>query len=370
MSNRHQIELLSQSIKLEELSNTALARSTAFSVSLTIMLFIAWASFSEIEESAKAKGEIIPENYVHVVQHVDGGVVKSIHVQEDERVSKGQLLMVLEELGIKEDLAKDSEQKRYLELEIEHIKHLLGISKEKPTLFQDSSNKLFNSRLISDREKLRSSKQILNIKEDLSKKGLISKLSLLESRKEVSDIISQLYQKLSNLDSELTQLKEIIKVENRRINNLSIISPVDGLIKGIQYNTVGSVVPAGVTVMEVVPIGKRMIAEIKISPQDVGFITPKMPVTVKVGSYDFSRYGAIQGEVTSISATTFKDQGDEVYYKGKLTLSKNYVGDQPEENLVLPGMIVDANIVTGKRTIMNYLLKPIRKTIENSFYER
>lgn len=364
-----QIRLLSHSIRLEEAPNSAIARSVASSISIMIFVFIVWASIAEIEETAKASGEIIPENYIHSIQHVDGGIIKSIHTEENEKVDKGQRLITLEEISIREELAQIKEKRRYLEIEVEYISQLLGLTKKKVDLPLED-DKLFTKRLLRENKKLSSAKEILKIKEDLSKRGLISKLSVLETRKEVNETVSQLYEKLISTKSELIQIEEEIKIAYKKLDNLEIFAPITGLVKGLKYNNPGNVVPPGATIMEIVPIDEELVAEVKILPKDIGFIDAGMKALVKVSTYDFSRYGAIAGSISSISATTFKDKNGDVYYKGKLKLDKNFVGDKPSENIVLPGMIIDVDIITGNRTIMSYLLNPIKATITSSLHER
>ena len=122
--------------------------------------------------------------------------------------------------------------------------------------------------------------------------------------------------------------------------------------------------------MEIVPAGSDLLAEVKISPNDIGHIKIGYPVIVKITSYDFSRYGAINGTVTGLSATTFANQHGQTFYKGMISLEKNYVGNTPDQNMILPGMIVNADIITGEKSLLAYFLKPIYKAMNSAFRER
>ena len=115
---------------------------------------------------------------------------------------------------------------------------------------------------------------------------------------------------------------------------------------------------------------KRSVVETRINVRDIGHVRLGQPVSVKVSSYDFARYGTIAGRLTGISATTFLDPDQNPYYRGKVTLARNYVGADPARNVVLPGMTVQADINTGEKTLMQYLLKPIYTSIHDSFRER
>ena len=122
--------------------------------------------------------------------------------------------------------------------------------------------------------------------------------------------------------------------------------------------------------MEIVPANSELLAEVKISPNDIGHIKVGFPVIIKITSYDFSRYGSINGTVTGLSATTFANERGRTFYKGIISLEQTYVGNNPEQNLILPGMIVNADIITGDKSLLAYFLKPIHKALNSAFSER
>lgn len=122
--------------------------------------------------------------------------------------------------------------------------------------------------------------------------------------------------------------------------------------------------------MEVVPLDQHLVVEARISPRDIGHLQVGQTVRVKISSYDFARYGALDGNLAFISATTFPGVQGQPYYRGRISLSQNYVGDDPQKNIVLPGMTAEADIVTGKKTILAYLLKPIHLSLRTALTER
>lgn len=138
----------------------------------------------------------------------------------------------------------------------------------------------------------------------------------------------------------------------------------------MEIHTVGGVIAPGQRLMEIVPLDNELIAEVKVMPLDIGHIGTGDPVNVKITSYDSSRYGSIDGTVTGLSATTFSEAQGAPYYKGQIKLSKNYVGDVEGKNKILPGMIVNADIITGEKSILAYLLKPIHLSMQSAFAER
>ena len=122
--------------------------------------------------------------------------------------------------------------------------------------------------------------------------------------------------------------------------------------------------------MEIVPVDEAMIVEALVSPSDIGNLKTAQNVNVKVTAYDFSRFGSITGKVETISASTFQNEKGLSFYKVRIRLSKPYVGKDPRKNLILPGMVVQADIITGEKTILDYLLKPIHTATQTALQER
>ena len=179
------------------------------------------------------------------------------------------------------------------------------------------------------------------------------------------------YTDLHKLESELAQAREDLKKRTNRVERLEVRAPVMGYVKGLKLNTIGSVIPAGQTLMEIVPVDEQLIVEVRIDPKEIGRVEKGQSVRVKVDSYDYVRYGTIEGSLESISAMTFTDEArHQDYYKGKVRLAHNYAGSVATMNPVIPGMTVDADIVTGEKSILGYLLKPIRSALYNAMTEQ
>jgi adhesin transport system membrane fusion protein len=174
---------------------------------------------------------------------------------------------------------------------------------------------------------------------------------------------------LNDDTAQLLEVREQISRAQIAVDQLLVKAATDGVIKGFSLHP-GDVVTAGAVLFDIVPISSTLIAEIKISTTDVGQIAVGDPVQVKVGTYDFATYGAIEGTLTSISASTFLDPDKKPYYKCEVTLEKNYLGDDPAKNLVFPGMTVTAEVKTGKKSLLKYMLKPINRTFNQAFHEK
>ncbi len=196
--------------------------------------------------------------------------------------------------------------------------------------------------------------EILEAQEELKKFGTVFNKQSLE--------------KLDDINSELLMIRHTIQNLSEQRNKLLIKANVTGLVKGLTA-TVGSVIAPGAEVLDIVPTRGPMIINCKISTKDVGHVKPGDPAEIKVMAYEFTRYGIATGKVLEISASTFETEKGLPYYKGKVSLDKNYVGDDPKSNRLIPGMTVEVDIITGKRSVMAYLLKPITRGLKTSFRE-
>lgn len=180
----------------------------------------------------------------------------------------------------------------------------------------------------------------------------------------------QAMQQLEQAQTELQQNRKLLAKQNERLARLTIRASTRGIVKGLMVNTVGGVVQPGQVLMEIVPLDRPLAVEVRIAPKDVGHLFVGDDVNIKVSSYDFSRYGTIPGVLTSLSATTFVGNDGARYYKGRVQLNKNHMGDVAGRYLILPGMTIMADIITGKRSVLAYLFKPIQTSLESAFQER
>ncbi len=149
-----------------------------------------------------------------------------------------------------------------------------------------------------------------------------------------------------------------------------ITAPVRGVVKQFKTATIGAVVAPGETLMEIVPMDDEMVVEGRILPRDIGHVKLGQEVSVKVSTYEYNRYGDLTGLVRKISASTFQDRDRGPYYKVIVVLQRNYLGDDPGQNLIFPGMVVQADIRTGAKTLLEYLLRPVYRSLNRAFSER
>jgi len=150
---------------------------------------------------------------------------------------------------------------------------------------------------------------------------------------------------------------------------LEIKAPVSGIVKGLKTNTLKGVIQPGEEIMQIVP-ANAMEIEAQINPKDIGNTQIGQDVTIKVSAYDYSRFGSVEGKLHAISASTFLDDNKKPYYKAFITLDQLYVGKNSKVNHIAVGMTVQAEIHTGVKTLLQYLVKPVYNAVKSSFRER
>lgn len=436
-SEQDQLALMPQSVKLEEAVNPHIVRVTMIVISSAIVIFFVWAAFTKISEVARATGEVVPQGYTQVVQHLEGALVKEILIRDGDLVDQGQVLIKLEDTAATQNLAEMRERRQALLLQIERQQAFLEnrplnfevlpnltetdkafqrslyqemiytFDKEKSILKDQIAQKQtelkkLDSRIHFNKENLALTKEARDIQKGMLNKGYTSKIAYIQYEKEYQTLLAELnetneareqavealrefetrlaslalkmrdkaYSTLDQLHTERKQLDETLVKLQDRVNRLTIHSPVKGIVKGLQLNTIGGVVEPGRALMEIVPLSAKLVIEAQVAPKDVGHIKVGQDIRIKVSSYDFSRYGTVSGTLDYVSATTFLNDRAEPYYKIRIGLSKNYVGNDAELNHILPGMTVVGDIITGEKSILAYLFKPIHLSFKTAFSER
>jgi adhesin transport system membrane fusion protein len=211
-----------------------------------------------------------------------------------------------------------------------------------------------------------------------------AKLSISRSNFAILESQNRVQEKLNTFKSEASnELQKTVAQINRfeaklvgdrdKVAKTTITSPVDGIIKQLNFNTIGGVVQSGVDLIEIVPLSDALVVEAKIDPKDIAFINPSQKAIIKITAYDFSIYGGLEGKIVEISADTIVDKDSKEgksYYRVLVKTDKNYLERRGKKLPIIPGMVATVDIVTGKKTILDFLLKPILKVKQDSLHER
>jgi adhesin transport system membrane fusion protein len=175
---------------------------------------------------------------------------------------------------------------------------------------------------------------------------------------------------LGKTELSIAQTREALARATDTLARTEILSPIDGVVKSLRYNTIGGVVAPGDAIMEIVPTGDKLVIEAKLNPTDVGYVRIGQPAVIKINTYDFVRFGGLDGKIINLSADSYTDQNGAIYFRVVALTEKNYLGDQPGDFSISPGMEAQIDIHTGTKSVLSYLLKPVLKLKGEAFRER
>ncbi len=177
-------------------------------------------------------------------------------------------------------------------------------------------------------------------------------------------------EELGRTEQEIANLKELLARATERGSRAEIKSPIDGVVKNMRYNTIGGVVRPGEPIMEIVPTGENLVIESKLNPTDRGYVTEGQKAVVKISTYDFARYGGLDGIVIRLAPDTTTDENGQPYFRVVVQTEKNYLGAVEGSLPIVPGMQATVDIHTGKKSVMDFLIKPVLKLRHEAFRER
>ena len=217
----------------------------------------------------------------------------------------------------------------------------------------------------------------LKLAQDMSRSGLMSDVEVMRLNRQVNEMQQQrterqaryrqeASQELVRVQSEMAQLDEQMVVRQDALTRTVLKSPVHGVVKAVKISTTGGVVGSGAPILEIAPIGPKVLVEAKIKPKDIGFIRLGQTAEVKLAGYDFNTYGGLEGKVSYISpdAVTEGDKNGEGHYRVIVTAERNNLKYKGEKLPVIPGMTSQVEIKTGERSVLSYLLRPMMKSQE------
>ncbi len=356
-----------------------------------VIVAIIWAYYATLDEVTVAEGRVIPSSQVQIIQSLEGGIIKKILVKEGQHVEKGTLMMVLDDTNYRTDLN---------ELNIEIITLTLQLSRLRDEIdnkaFVPATNKDYelNDDLIARQRQLYESRQReyrsleerknyaekeLGMSEPLVAKGAVSDVEVLHLRQKVAEI----QHKLDNFKSEtlkeyretqlaLSKAKQRKIAVNEKIEQTQIRSPITGTITQLYVTTLGGVITPGMNIMELVPVNDSLIVEARVKPADIGFIEERQDAMVKISAFDYGIYGGLHGKVVHVSADTTKDEEGNHYYEVWVRTNKNYLrSPKTDKHLyIIPGMMATVDILTGRKSVLDYLLKPILRGVNTAMRER
>lgn len=366
---------------------------------IVIIPILIWSKQAYLQQISHASGIVITSAKTQSIQTAIDGVINTVLVKEGENVNQGQEIIVLDKIQTQAAYESSFAKVAALNATLVRVKsEIYG----KPLIFSDEFNQypefvstqtaLFHRKQKALNDEVGVYKESLKILEDqlklfrsLLKTGDIGTVEINKLRREIIDIKGQITNKenkyFQDSLSELTKTEEELstrlqELEDRKVTleHSSITAPVSGIVKNILITTQGAKVRPGDVILELVPSNDKLIIEAKFNPKELSFIRLGQKAAVKLDAYDYSIYGIFKGVVTYISPDSISERtqkGEEFYFRVQVELdTKELIAKNGRKIEISPGMSANIDIITGERTVFDYISKPIVKTLSESFQER
>ncbi|WKA29100.1 HlyD family type I secretion periplasmic adaptor subunit [Bradyrhizobium roseum] len=428
---------LATPIEFEEQRGFVVSRNRMRLVLLIVLAALPWAALAPIRELSVARGQLIPVSQVRPVQHLEGGVVEQILVEEGQLVEQDQPLLRLQTVIADSELAglKSRAQNLLLQKERvtallagrdfdlngfggvdaallaehlqvyrlrfdhrarEHQLQLVRMSQRKAEIDALERDIVAQKRLVGIQQQQFDMRQTLVHNGNVSKKQVLESEALLEqarglvtttegrlsmTREALRETAAALDEsdaqanrlwgeELSKISGELAEIEETIKKQTDRVERLIVRAPTRGRVQQVLQRSPGEVVRPGETIVRIVPQDDALVAEIFVKPDDIAAVKVNDKAELKVTAYDFSKYGKIKGEVKAVSPTTTENEEKRAFYKVLVRFDAKRSDRYAAEWQLKPGMTVDAEIISGSKSLLQYVLKPIYRGVDAAFAER
>jgi len=376
---------IAKAILLEEAAPPVYWQTTVKLIAYSLGAFFIWALFANLDVVATAPGQVMPVQAVKIIQHVDGGRIAEIAVVDGQEVKEGQVLMRLNDTEAGAEYQTLSAKYWGLFTRVERLRALLGDRKadfstvpeqyKQVVAEQEFTLKTSKDQIAQLEAEIKILGEVSSIRGDLAKEKLATRVQALDAQRNLSQAQAELlrYRK-ANMDDLNTSTGELAQTEEQmtklkdRLQRVDVVSPVDGVVQDLKFRTIGGVIPPGATLMNVVPLDGKMHAEVRVQPTDIGFVKKGEDARLKLGTYDFMRYGTVTGQVVMVSSFSSLDEKSNPYFKVIVSIPQNFVGDKAKT--IEPGMTVQADIITDRQSVLKYLLRPIYVAFSQGMRER
>lgn len=366
---------------------------------LTLCAFVAWAYWAEIDEITRAQGSVIASSRTQLIQSQEGGTLEEMLVREGDVVEPRQVLARLEKTRAQTSFLEARAKSASLMATMARLQaEVFGGMPQFPRALNDYPDLRENqlallakrrAALQQETEALQNMvalvKQELDMNLPLVATGDVSQTEVLRLQRQMADLNAQIANKrnkhfqdaqaeLSKVQEDLLGVEQTLAQRREVFEQTELRAPVRGVVKNVRITTLGGVIRPGEEVMQIVPLEDDLLIEAKLRPSDIAFIKAGLEATVKIDAYDYTIYGDLPGKLDFISADTLTEdlrQGEEPYYRVRVRTTGRKFSGRPDAVLeILPGMTATVEVKTGRKTVLQYLTKPVIKTISESMGER
>jgi adhesin transport system membrane fusion protein len=365
-----------------------------------LVVAVVWAALAQVDMVTRAESRVIPVGREQVIASLEGGILRELKVREGEAVSAGQALALLDPTRVE---AQQNEGRLKRLALLATVARLQAEASGKPLVFPqeldevpqvvqgetasfEARRRALNEAVGSNQRNQALLEREVALAQSMSAKGLMSEVEVMRLRRQVNDLALVTQERVNRFrqdasaelvktQTDLTMLGEQQVVRDDMLKRTTLTSPVRGLVKNIRMNTLGGVVSAGAPVMEIVPVDDQVLVELRIKPADIGWVRVGHPVEIKLSAYDFSVYGSLHGTVDTLSpdamgeGTNPATGAEASWYRALVRADATQLQAAGKPLTVLPGMVGTAEIRTGRRSVLSFILRPMMKATE-AFTER
>jgi adhesin transport system membrane fusion protein len=382
-----------------------------------LVTFLVWAHFAILDEVKRGNGRVIPARQIQIVQSLEGGIIEQILVHEGSTVQQGEPLMRINDTKFASEFGEVRERRAAVAARVARLEAEVGLNalvfpdeliKVAPRAV-DTEKSVFETRahklaqdvevLTQQEARLTENLKLLNREVELTRRLYAQKVvpeiemirlegrasetrgQLAETKARIINVRaafrSQADEDLAKSKGDLAVLDENIKSAQDRVRRTELQAPVYGIVNKINLTTIGAVVQPAANLVEIVPLEDTLLVEGRIRPQDIAFIRPGQDAVVKITAYDSSVYGSLKGKVERISADTIIDEKapdrnerQETFYRVIVRTDKNHLGTTEHPLPIIPGMVTTVEVLTGEKSVLDYIIKPARVLRDEALRER
>ena len=408
------------------------AQMIIVSVAAAFAVFLLWASLAQVDEVTRGEGKVIPSSKIQIITAADPATVSELLVRSGQRVHKGQLLARLDNpesesqvgqlqaeteslqarsarqtaegkgqnvAGQRADCAGEAALRAARQSALQSKVAAAQATAEQARRDAAEAAATINSL----QSTLTLAQHQVQMMAPLAAKNIVPQTDLMDKQREVVDIQGriagareqqgkalaavreaqaqaaqagfefkqQALDERSQVNAKIAVNEQSLRGAEGKQNRTELRSPVEGVVNNLQVTTIGSYVQPGQKIMEVVPLGDKLLVETRVRPSDIAFIKVGDRALVKVTAYDFSIYGGLDGQVVQVSADSIYDEAKkEAYFTVIVETDKSYLMSLGHPLPITPGMMTNTQIITGRKSVLTYLLKPVLKANSDALRER